>query len=135
MTTTPNKQKNTILLVEDEDHLIFFLQRLLRAEGYNVVVAQTGQQAIDAFKENISDIGMLLLDIVLPDFSGYQVYERIKAIDPGIAVLLMSGYPKETFKGIEHLHFIKKPMYPGELLTVIRDIFDSSETVCKTTSS
>lgn len=127
MTTISGEQKKTILLVEDEDHLIFFLQKLLRAEGYNVIVAQTGQQALEQYNENINDIGMLLLDIVLPDFSGYQVYEKIKAINPNIFVLLMSGYPKETFKGIEHLHFIQKPMYPVELLAVIKEIFASSE--------
>lgn len=121
-------RKNTILLVEDEDHLIFFLQKLLRAEGYNVLIAQTGQQAVELYKENLNCIDMLLLDIVLPDLTGIEVYNEIRSISPDILVLLMSGYPKESFKGIEHIHFIQKPMYPSDFFSKIKEIFEGADT-------
>lgn len=68
-----------VLIVEDSDETRFLLQTILRTEGYDVLLARTGQQALHLLKSKINFPDVILLDIALPDMSGYEVCEDIQS--------------------------------------------------------
>ena len=120
--------KETILLAEDEESVRKLIKEVLEADGYRVVEAADGEEAVNKFMENKDRIDILLLDIVMPKMSGREVYERIKKIKPDIKLLMASGYPADFIsqKGIleEGLNFIAKPMSPPKLLKKMREVLD-----------
>jgi len=120
--------KETILLGEDEESVRKLIKEVLEADGYRVVEAADGEEAVNKFMENKDRIDILLLDIVMPKMSGREVYERIKKIKPDIKLLMASGYPADFIsqKGIleEGLNFIAKPMSPPKLLKKMREVLD-----------
>ena len=120
--------KETILLAEDEESVRKLIKEVLEADGYRVIEAADGEEAVNKFMENKDRIDILLLDIVMPKMSGREVYERIKKIKPDIKLLMASGYPADFIsqKGIleEGLNFIAKPMSPPKLLKKMREVLD-----------
>jgi CheY-like chemotaxis protein len=84
--------RKTILLVDDEDMVLAVGAQLLERLGYTVFSASSGREAIDLFQKKANAIDLVILDIVMPIMSGSEVYDRLKAIDPRIKVLLSSGY-------------------------------------------
>ena len=69
------------------------LKTILEERGYRVVTAETGAQALSLVKEKHFDI--IFLDVRLPDTDGAQIFEQVKAIDPEVAVIMMTGYSEE----------------------------------------
>lgn len=82
----------TLLLVDDEDMVLGVGSEMLEVLGYDVLTAQSGQEAVRIFKMHQGKINMVILDMIMPGMGGGETYERIKEIDPGIKVLLTSGY-------------------------------------------
>lgn len=122
-----NADKKTILIVDDEDQLSFFLQKLMEGEGYNVVTASNGREAVDSFKANPDSIDLVLMDIKMPVMNGIEAHRELKQINPCVPILLMSAYTQESLEGITtSSHFIRKPMRPTELLDAISVVLDES---------
>jgi CheY-like chemotaxis protein len=87
--------RGTILLVEDEDAVRTLAERILTRAGYAVVAATNGAEALAAWHDRRScgeEIEVVLSDIVMPDCGGPELARRLRADDPGVVVLLMSGY-------------------------------------------
>jgi len=84
--------EGTILLVDDEDMIIDIGKLLLEELGYRVMVAKSGRQAITLYEKNRVYIQMVILDMIMPGMGGGETYDRLKEIDPGVKVLLSSGY-------------------------------------------
>ncbi len=82
----------TILLVDDEDMIIDIGKALIEELGYRVLVARSGREAIRIYREKGAEIDLVVLDVVMPDMGGQETYDRLKEIDPGVRVLLLSGY-------------------------------------------
>jgi PAS domain S-box-containing protein len=121
----------TVLLAEDETEVRVFTKHLLEEYGYKVMTAADGQDAIDQFKVYKNEIQLVLLDVIMPNKSGKEVYDEIKQITPDIKVLFMSGYPADiiqkhdiTEKGFA---YIEKPASPTKLLRKIREVLDKNE--------
>jgi len=111
--------RGAILLVDDEEIVLDVSINMLKELGYTVLKAKGGREAVKIYKENKDKITMVLLDIIMPDMSGGQVYDRIKEINPDIKVLLSSGYNIEG-QATEILErgcngFIQKPFNMKEL--------------------
>ncbi len=119
-----------ILLVDDEALVINVGVQLLEKLGYTVLEAHGGREAVKIFTEANHSIDMVILDIVMPDMGGSEVYDRIKVIDPNVKVLLSSGYSidgeaTEILKrGCEG--FIQKPFSMEDLSKKIRDVLNKS---------
>ncbi len=125
MGTSPgNFNKVTILLVEDELPLRQFLSALLTSRGFNIVIAEDGQDAIDKYKENFGSIDLVLMDIMMPRKDGVTAHKEIIDFDQNARILLMSGYSTLSLGGIEHLNFIQKPLLPDKLFTSINELLD-----------
>lgn len=82
--------KPAILIVEDEKLLLSSLKKALAIEGYQVITAACGEDALDSFKENNPD--MVLLDVRLPGMDGMQVLKEIKSLEVSVPILIMTAF-------------------------------------------
>ena len=123
------KGTETILLVDDEDIIIDVGKEFLKKLGYMVLVARNGSAAIALYETNKDAVDMVILDMIMPDMSGGDTYDRLKEINPGIKTLLASGYSingeaaeimKRGCSG-----FIQKPFNMKALSQKIREILDA----------
>ncbi|MFH0726639.1 MAG: PocR ligand-binding domain-containing protein [Pseudomonadota bacterium] len=124
------KGSERILLVDDEELILDVGQAMLERLGYRVVVAKGGQQAVDAVKSEGNQINLIILDLIMPGMDGGRTFDRIREIQPGMPVILSSGY---TINGQanEILHrgckgFLKKPFSINELSRIIRKVLDAA---------
>ncbi|MFH1934389.1 MAG: response regulator [Pseudomonadota bacterium] len=129
LTTDLRKAKETVFLIDDDDMIADVSELILKNSGYDVVIAKSGKEAIEVYKENHSRIDMVILDMILPDMGGGDAYDRLKEINPGIKVLLASGYDID-YQGRDIMErgcdgFIQKPFNMNELLEKIRGILTS----------
>jgi signal transduction histidine kinase/ActR/RegA family two-component response regulator len=118
----------TILLVEDEPLVLELAQRTLQQLGYNVLPCSGPDEALRTFGEYQSRIELLVTDLVMPRMNGKELAARIRALSPGIAVLLSSGDGESTVAKrdvLEHgVPFIGKPYRPNELALMVRSLLD-----------
>jgi signal transduction histidine kinase/CheY-like chemotaxis protein len=122
------KGKEGILLVDDEDVIIDVGHEILKTLGYEVHVARSGREAIDAYEANQDKIDMVILDMVMPDMGGGEAYDTLKRINPDIKVLLSSGYSLNG-QAAEILQrgcngFIQKPFNVTQLSQKLREILE-----------
>lgn len=119
----------TILLVDDEDMIIDIGEKLFLSLGYSVMTAKNGKQAVELYKDKKDEISLVVLDMVMPEMSGSDTFDRLKEIDPRVKVLLSSGYSldgeaeeilKRGCKG-----FIQKPFSMKDLSNKVREILGS----------
>ena len=118
----------TVLLVDDEDMIIDVGEQLLEKMGYTVLIARSGKEAIGIYKKNKDKIDIVLLDMIMPDMSGSDTFDSLKKINPGIKVLLSSGYSING-QATEILErgcdgFIHKPFNMKQLSRKLREILD-----------
>ncbi len=84
----------TILLADDNEQVRETMQEVLQEFGYQVLVAENGQQALKLFVEHASEIGLALLDIVMPVMGGLEAAERLREMKADLPILFLSGYEK-----------------------------------------
>ena len=82
----------TILVVDDEQEILNFVQSALNRMGFSVVLALSGDIALDLFGKLSDPIDLLLTDVVMPGISGPMLVDRMLAMQPSLPVLFMSGY-------------------------------------------
>lgn len=117
----------TILLVEDEEHLRNLTQRSLMTYGYKVHVSQNATKA-QTFIESGAPFDMVISDVVMPGISGLELAQWIRATRPETAILLVSGFPQTDGGPAPNqidVPFLKKPFRPIELAARIREVLDS----------
>jgi CheY-like chemotaxis protein len=86
------KGSGTILFVDDEEMIISLGKEILEKLGYKVLLANGGREALEVYENNRGKIDLVILDMIMPDLSGNDVFEKMKEIDPDARVLLSSGY-------------------------------------------
>lgn len=122
------KGHETVLFVDDQDVVIDVGRSILEELGYTVFVAKSGQKAIDIYAQRMEEIGLVILDMVMPVMGGGETYDRLKEINPGVKVILSSGYSLNgQASGILERGcdgFIQKPFNVNELSKKIREILD-----------
>ncbi len=118
----------TILLAEDDESVRESIAALLERFGYTVLQAVDGANALELFKENVSQIDILLFDSVMPKKNGRQAYDEIHQIEPDIKVIFMSGYTRDVVldKGVEEkrFDFLSKPVSHDVLLGKLREVLN-----------
>jgi two-component system cell cycle sensor histidine kinase/response regulator CckA len=82
----------TILVVDDEQDILNFVQTALNRAGFTVVQAQSGDMALELYEKLQDPVDLLLTDVVMPGMSGPMLVDRLLAIQPSLPVLFMSGY-------------------------------------------
>jgi CheY-like chemotaxis protein len=126
----PVSSTETILLVEDEQIVRELIRNLLETEGYRVLEASTAEDAIRLCERCDAGIHLLLTDIVMPGMNGLELARRLQSADPGLRVLLISGYPNVTMDddGVADtpVAFLPKPFRPEVLVAKVREVLDVS---------
>jgi signal transduction histidine kinase/ActR/RegA family two-component response regulator len=124
-----------ILLAEDDPMVRDIGRQVLQRNGYTVIAAVDGEDAVAKFAAHKNDIGAVMLDVVMPRLNGHDVYQRIKELRPDIPVLFCSGYDPDSsqsnFIVREHLRLVEKPYDPAVLLRTLREVLDA-ESLCPT---
>ncbi len=122
----PRKNCETILVAEDDEFVRLFLKTTLSKEGFKLIMAEDGEDALRKFKKHQDTISLVISDMVMPRMKGRALYEEICKINPGIKMIFISGYSADMLKLIEmpgdRLGFIPKPFSKGALLGKIRSI-------------
>jgi PAS domain S-box-containing protein len=121
----------TILLVDDERALRVLAAKVLRREGYTVLEAANGVEALELLERDpAASIDLLLTDVVMPRMGGGPLAERARALRPGLPVLYMSGYADaETVVrevAAEGTPFLAKPFMPAALLGAVREALEKT---------
>jgi len=120
----------TILLVDDEQVIIDVARDMLEMLGYQVIVAQDGQHAIDIYTQQKDEIALVILDMVMPGLSGADVFQALKAINPKVKVILASGYIMSRQIAAVMAQgcraFMSKPYRLEDLAEKIREIIDKA---------
>ena len=118
-----------ILLVEDEAELLKISRQVLSSLGYQVICAQSPDEALDLVKNKNTAFDLLFTDVILPEMNGLELSRRIGKITPALKVLFMSGYTANVIahQGIldEDVHFIQKPFSKRDLGLKVRQVLES----------
>ncbi|MBN2122713.1 MAG: response regulator, partial [Deltaproteobacteria bacterium] len=118
--------EGTILLIDDEEFVLDAAGAMLRKLGYEVIPARGGQEALRTYEREWRRIALVVLDMVMPDISGSEVYDGLKGINREVKVLLSSGYNRDgkandiLKKGCNG--FIQKPFGMEDLSSKVRGI-------------
>jgi signal transduction histidine kinase len=119
----------TVLVVEDEDDVRSFACQALYQQGYTVLAASDGHEALLLAEPKTREIDLLLTDAVMPNIDGPTLAAKLTARCPDLKVLIMSGYAQsaelEKPGGGDPLRFLQKPFTGPELLRTVREVLDS----------
>lgn len=120
-----------ILLVEDETAVRDLVTRVLNIDGYIVLAARDGGQALALLDDPARAIDLVLTDVVLPGgVQGDVLARKASASRPGLPALLMSGHPRHLVSGERGLdagvNYLQKPFTPSSLLSKVREVLDAA---------
>jgi two-component system cell cycle sensor histidine kinase/response regulator CckA len=124
-TFTTSSDRRTILLVEDEQDIGALWLELLPSEGWRVLWARDGAEAVRLFRAHREEIALLFTDIGLPSLDGWQVAEAVRAEAPGMPLLIASGAFRsgDRHRGLaEPVAYLPKPYVPSKVLKLIRQL-------------
>ena len=122
--------EGTVLLVDDEEMITEVGVRMLEHLGYKVLTARGGMEALELYKSNRNHIALVILDMIMPGMGGGETYDRLKALNPGLKVLLSSGYSIDG-QAQEILDrgcngFIQKPFNVESLSCKVQEVLETS---------
>jgi two-component system cell cycle sensor histidine kinase/response regulator CckA len=119
----------TVLLVEDEEAVRNLVGRILREQGYRLLVAANGNEALQlAQNQPNENIHLVVADVVMPQMGGKALIDQLKMMRPDIKVLFISGYTDKTI--VHHgllesgIPFLQKPFSPDKLVRKVREVLD-----------
>jgi len=121
------RRRETILLVDDEEEVRAVLRALLQRQGYAVLDAATGTEALQIATAHPGQIDLVVTDLVMPKMSGHQLAEQLTAMRPGLRVLFISGYLADA-AGCGDVGaasgFVQKPFGMSEFASTVRELLD-----------
>ena len=124
------KGSETVLVVEDEAAVRQLVARVLQEEGYRVLTAESPSQAEEVFAAHQHEIILLVTDVIMPGYSGTDLFARLVARKPDLKVIYMSGYPDAAIirQGPLDLEapFVPKPFAPAVLARKVREVIDGN---------
>jgi PAS domain S-box-containing protein len=129
----PPSGAETILLVEDEDAVRSFVERVLGKLGYTVTAARSGDEAFALAADRAGPIDLLITDVMLPGMNGREISERLTARQPTLRTLFISGYTEDSVihQGVldPGVAFLSKPFTPDALGHAVREVLGAQKVV------
>lgn len=119
--------KTRVLLVDDDPGVAAAVGDMLSSEGYDVVYARNGREAVDDFPTH-GQIGLVLLDLCMPEMGGWDTFERLTAIDPLLPIIVITARPdqKQLAEAAGVGALMEKPLNIPRLLEIMRTLFTKS---------
>jgi len=121
----------TILMVEDEEAVRKLVRRTLEKQGYRLLVAASGIEALDIVEHYKGPLDLLITDVIMPQMGGRELAERLKTLRPDIQILFISGYTESTVVRTGSLAkdemFLPKPFTPVTLARRVRELLDTAK--------
>ena len=118
----------TVLVVDDEESVRKLLRRILEEGGYSVLLATDGVKAVELYTRLSAEIDLVVLDIIMPRMGGRETYERLREINPGVKVLLSSGYSEngqaQDILAAGARGFLQKPYDLRAVLHKVREVLE-----------
>jgi len=114
----------TILIVDDDVAILRLLRRVLEADGFHVLEAGSGEDALKVGTKNTFDLAVI--DYVMPGMNGAEVLSELRKLNPAAYLIMISGFPKQVAEGKtnttipEDTPFLAKPFTPRQLLGEIK---------------
>ncbi len=130
----PVQPRATILVADDEAMIRQLTKTILSKAGYEVVVAENGEKALEIFRARHEEISMVILDSVMPRLSGRETLRELVRLAPGIRVLFSSGYSTEQLALNEFPQvrgFLPKPYRAEQLVQKVADILGQTKRATK----
>jgi two-component system cell cycle sensor histidine kinase/response regulator CckA len=119
----------TILLAEDDEQIRRLFSEVLRRNGYHVIVAESGDDAMIKFAEHDGSVHLLLTDLMMPMLRGDKLAQHIRTLHPEVKIIYISGYGVTTRLqgGVldEDAVLVQKPVTPDKLLAIVKDTLAS----------
>ncbi|MEK6304126.1 MAG: response regulator [Acidobacteriota bacterium] len=125
-----HQSSETILLVEDEEIVRRLTREVLKTQGYTVLEARDGMEALSIFEQRDRTIDLMLTDVVMPNIGGAELARRVWSVRPDMKVVCMSGYTDDA--NLQHgvsgasIAFLQKPFTPATLARKVREVLDAS---------
>ena len=117
-----------ILVVDDEESVRTVMQRSLEHLGYDVVIAENGSDALQSFRSETSKFSLVIIDMIMPEMPGDELFYKLKEVNASIPVLIASGYSSDgrtrACLNDGALGFIQKPFAVEELAFEVRRCLD-----------
>ncbi|MEQ1716410.1 MAG: response regulator [Hyphomicrobium sp.] len=113
-----------VLLVEDEVDVRHFAVRALKLQGYKVLEASDGLEALEIMKANPGLVDLVVSDVVMPEMDGPTLFKELRKDNPHIKVIFVSGYPNEAFReslGTDDFAFLPKPFSLPQLALKVKE--------------
>ncbi|OGG54796.1 MAG: hypothetical protein A3F84_21795 [Candidatus Handelsmanbacteria bacterium RIFCSPLOWO2_12_FULL_64_10] len=125
----PSRDTMTILLVEDEEMVRSLVRAILQGNGYTVLEAASGAEALQVNAQREDPIHLMVTDVMMPHLNGRELAERLKPLRPDMKVLYMSGYTEDEVVRQGALEtsaaFLQKPFAPNDLLRKVHETMDN----------
>ena len=125
----PPTGSETVLVVDDEVWLRDIAGRILRAAGYQVIMAPSGEQALEVVQPGGPHVDLVLLDIGMPGMGGLRCLEILRRRRPGLGVIIASGYSRDasinSTVALGAKTFVNKPFRKDQLLSAVRKVLDA----------
>ncbi|GEM_PF-2556950 len=119
----------TVLLVDAEEGVRQVGKLMIKALGYDLLLAANGEDAIELYRRHRERVALVILDMTMPEMSGSETFKRLKEVDPDVKVLLSSGYDlnakAEDLLQSGYAGFIQKPFDLKGLSETIRNLLDN----------
>jgi CheY-like chemotaxis protein len=126
----PKGHRELILLVDDEVEISEIASDMLAEEGYKVILAKDGFEALRIYQEIGREIGLVILDFFLPVMDGDAVFDELRELNPNVNVVLSSGFAEQSKLGAMLAQglrgFIPKPYTREKLLEQVRSTLDAA---------
>ena len=126
----PKGNRELILLVDDETEIAELAAAMLTDEGYRVILARDGFEALKIYQQISKHIALVILDFFLPVMDGDAVFDELRTLNPEVAVVLSSGFAEQSKLGTMLAQglkgFIPKPYTAEKLLEQVRSTIDAA---------
>jgi CheY-like chemotaxis protein len=123
--------RETVLLTEDEEQVRQMIRIILEMNGYHVLEAASGEEALALYKQHVDRIDLIMTDVVMPGMSGRELAQSLEILHLGIKVLYMSGYTDDAIvrHGLldQEIAFLQKPFTPDALMRKMREVLDGQQ--------
>lgn len=120
-------KKQTVLVVDDESYIRKLMDKIFTAEGFKVLKAENGEQAIEIFKKQKNEIDLVIMDLIMPGKSGIEVYKILYEMEPAIKVILCTGCDDREIPVPDNEMLVRKPFRVSDFRNLVRRVIDKDE--------